>query len=78
MSLAVSNALMFNKSKEPTLLFVAVSNNGGNRSRAYPARNSKVFYIYSTDRNGKPSGFNPIASIEDSNFSLLGERVTSH
>lgn len=78
MSTAVSNALMFNKSKEPTLLFAAASNDGGNHGRAYPARDSKVFCVHSTDGNGNPSGFNPTASIEDSNFSLLGEHVTSH
>jgi hypothetical protein len=78
MSTAVSNALMFNANKEPTLLFAAASNDGGNRGRAYPARDSKVFCIHSTDGNGNPSGFNPTASTGDSNFSLLGEHVTSH
>ena len=77
-SIAVSNALMFNESKEPTLLFAAVLNDRGNRGRVYLARDSKVFYIHSTDSNGNPLGFNPIVSTEDFNFGLLGEHITSH
>jgi hypothetical protein len=58
-------------------LFAAASNDGANLRRAFPATEAKVFCIHSTDGHGNPSGFNPTASSDDANFSLLGEHVES-
>lgn len=72
-STAISNAL-----NKRTLLFAAASNDGANLGRAFPAKYPSVFCIHSTDGNGNPSSFNPTASDNDVNFSLLGEHVASH
>ncbi|KAK5698429.1 hypothetical protein LTR17_023661 [Elasticomyces elasticus] len=73
MKAAISNAL-YNQ----TLIFAAASNDGGNSGRAFPATYPGVFCIHSTDGNGNPSNFNPVAHANDNNFSLLGEYVYSH
>ncbi|KAL9110469.1 MAG: hypothetical protein Q9227_005013 [Pyrenula ochraceoflavens] len=61
------------------LIFAAASNDGANPKEqiAYPARQSQVFSVWSTDGNGNPSGFNP--DFDDDGFSLstLGENVVS-
>ncbi|EWG53143.1 hypothetical protein FVEG_17063 [Fusarium verticillioides 7600] len=61
-----------------TLMFAAASNDGANHGRAFPAKDSGVFCIHSSDANGRPSGFNPIAEEDDVNFCFLGENVESH
>ncbi|KLO93195.1 Uncharacterized protein LW93_6189 [Fusarium fujikuroi] len=61
-----------------TLMFAAASNDGANHGRAFPAKDSGVFCIHSSDANGRPSRFNPIAEEDDVNFCLLGENVESH
>ncbi|KAF5705677.1 intracellular serine protease [Fusarium mundagurra] len=70
---AIQNARM-----NRTLMFAAASNDGANHGRAFPAKDSGVFCIHSSDANGRPSGFNPIAEEDDVNFCLLGENVESH
>jgi subtilisin family serine protease len=60
------------------LMFAAASNDGANHGRAFPAKDSGVFCIHSSDANGRPSGFNPIAEEDDVNFCFLGENVESH
>jgi hypothetical protein len=60
------------------LLFAAASNDGGNRGREFPAKHSNVFCIHTTDGYGNPSSFNPSPPDGTRNFSLLGERVSSH
>ncbi|KAI7765384.1 hypothetical protein LZL87_007135 [Fusarium oxysporum] len=61
-----------------TLMFAAASNDGLNHGRAFPAKDSRVFCIHSSNGNGVPSGFNPMAEEDDVNFCLLGENVESH
>ncbi len=73
MTNAIANAL-----NERTLLFAAASNDGANLDRAFPAQYPGVFCIHSTDGYGNPSDFNPSASENDANYSLLGYQVSSH
>ncbi|KAK2689589.1 hypothetical protein QWA68_011989 [Fusarium oxysporum] len=67
-----------NAGKKQTLMFAAASNDGLNHGRAFPAKDSGVFCIHSSNGNGVPSGFNPMAEEDDVNLSLLGENVESH
>ncbi|KAF1985820.1 subtilisin-like protein [Aulographum hederae CBS 113979] len=62
-------------STPPTLLFAAASNHGGNRSRAYPARDDRVLAVHSTDTLGNPSPFNPSPLPDRDNLATLGEAV---
>lgn len=59
------------------LIFAAASNDGGNRKRAYPARDDKVICVHSSDGQGNPSVFNPTHVQNQDNFSTLGEAVKS-
>lgn len=59
------------------LIFAAASNSGGNRRRAYPARDDKVICVHSSDGHGNPSDFNPTPLRNQDNFSTLGEAVRS-
>jgi hypothetical protein len=61
------------------LLFAAASNNGGNdkNTRAYPARDYRVFCIHSADHWGAASNFNPPPRPHEPNFSILGKDVVS-
>ncbi|KFY52592.1 hypothetical protein V496_08343 [Pseudogymnoascus sp. VKM F-4515 (FW-2607)] len=61
---------------EETVLFAAARNNGGVKGIAYPASQTEVICINSTDGEGNPSPFNP-SPKEDKNFSTLGEAVLS-
>ncbi|KAH6972214.1 peptidase S8/S53 domain-containing protein [Ilyonectria sp. MPI-CAGE-AT-0026] len=56
------------------LVFAAASNDGGNRSRMFPARQLLVFAIHSTSGHGNMSNFNPDPK-RDENFSILGEYI---
>ncbi|KAH7116515.1 peptidase S8/S53 domain-containing protein, partial [Dactylonectria estremocensis] len=58
------------------LIFAAASNDGGNTSRMFPARQPGVFAIHSTNGYGAVSDFNPDPK-RDENFSLLGEDIQS-
>lgn len=64
------------ESKE-ILLFAAASNGGGNRQRAYPAKDHCVFCIHSSNGHGNKSGFNPNPVKDDRNFSVVGQHVES-
>lgn len=61
------------------LVFAAASNDGANPKEqiAFPARDSRVFCVYSTDGNGNPARYNP--EFQDDGFSLstMGENVMS-
>ena len=59
------------------LVFAAASNDGGNRKRAYPARDDKVICVHSSDGQGNPSDFSPTPIQNQDNFSTLGEAVRS-
>lgn len=59
------------------LIFAAASNAGGNRKRAYPARDDKVICVHSCDGRGNPSDFSPTSVQNQDNFSTLGEAVRS-
>lgn len=59
------------------LMFAAASNNGGNRGRAFPARQDEVICIHATDGYGNPSSFNSSPMKDHDNFSTLGEDVES-
>lgn len=59
------------------LLFAAASNNGGQRGRAYPAREANVICVHSTDARGNRSPFSPTAVPQDVNLATVGEGVIS-
>ena len=61
------------------LVFAAASNDGANPKEqiAFPARDSRVFSVYSTDGHGNPSGYNPEFQDDDFSLSTLGENVIS-
>ncbi|OBT94327.2 hypothetical protein VE01_07702 [Pseudogymnoascus verrucosus] len=59
-----------------TVLFAAARNNGGLKQIAYPASETEVICINSTDGEGNPSSFNP-SSKNDKNFGTVGEAVLS-
>ncbi|KAJ0108959.1 Intracellular serine protease [Diaporthe amygdali] len=59
------------------LLFAAASNSGGQRGRAYPAREANVVCVHSTDARGNRSPFSPTASPQDVNLATVGEAVNS-
>lgn len=63
-----------NKNK---ILFAAASNDGGNGRIAYPATDSRVICINSTDGLGNKSGFNPSEKASGDNFATLGAGVES-
>ncbi|KFZ13581.1 hypothetical protein V502_06536 [Pseudogymnoascus sp. VKM F-4520 (FW-2644)] len=71
----IKRAILHAHSNE-TVLFAAARNNGGVKGIAYPASQTEVICINSTDGEGNPSPFNP-SSKEDKNFSTLGEAVLS-
>ncbi|KAI1658708.1 pfs domain-containing protein [Daldinia decipiens] len=72
LELAIMNAY-----SKHVLLFAAASNSGGQRGRAYPAREQNVICINSTDANGNRSGFSPTAVPDDINLATVGEAVES-
>ncbi|KAI0101217.1 pfs domain-containing protein [Daldinia grandis] len=72
LELAIMNAY-----SKHVLLFAAASNSGGQRGRAYPARDQNVICINSTDANGNRSGFSPTAVPDDINLATVGEAVES-
>lgn len=59
------------------IMFAAASNSGGNHGRAYPASDSKVICIHSTDGKGNRSSFSPTAKKRCDNFALPGENIES-
>ncbi|KAF5530947.1 intracellular serine protease [Fusarium mexicanum] len=71
------NAIGYAREKN-TLMFAAASNDGLNHGRAFPAKDSRVFCIHSSNGLGVPSGFNPMAEEDDVNLCLLGEDVESY
>lgn len=71
----IKREILYAHSKE-TVLFAAARNNGGVKGIAYPASQTEVICINSTDGEGNPSPFNP-SPKEDKNFSTLGEAVLS-
>jgi hypothetical protein len=60
------------------LIFAAASNEGANRTIAWPARRKGVFCIHSTDSFGNPSDFTPTNNWNPYSFGLIGENVESH
>jgi len=58
------------------IIFAAASNEGGNQGVSYPARNSEVIPIFSTDGQGNRSKFNP-EPIKNGSFAILGEGIES-
>ncbi|XXG96336.1 hypothetical protein Hte_002618 [Hypoxylon texense] len=68
---------IMNAYSKHVLLFAAASNSGGQRGRAYPAREQNVICIHSTDANGNRSGFSPTAVPDDINLATVGEAVES-
>ncbi|KAI0379221.1 pfs domain-containing protein [Hypomontagnella monticulosa] len=68
---------IMNAYSKHVLLFAAASNSGGQRGRAYPARDPNVICINSTDTNGNRSGFSPTAVLDDINLATVGEAVES-
>jgi subtilisin family serine protease len=63
--------------KRDKLVFAAASNDGGNSGRAFPARQSGVICIHSTDKHGNRSLLNPSPVEELDNFSILGQHIES-
>ena len=59
------------------IIFAAARNDGGNRARAYPAKQSEVIGIHFANGNGQASDYNPRTEIGTDNFSTLGEAVES-
>jgi Subtilase family len=59
------------------IMFAAASNDGGNSGRAFPASDSNVICIHSTDGKGNKSSFSPTHHETSLNFSVLGENVKS-
>jgi len=59
------------------LIFAAASNGGDNTDRAYPARDSNVFCIHSTNAMGNRSEFSLTAEKYTHNFATIGEAVES-
>ncbi|KAJ8120698.1 hypothetical protein ONZ43_g2660 [Nemania bipapillata] len=58
-------------------MLAAASNDGSLEKVAFPARLNQVLCIYSADGYGSSSLFNPLPSIAEDNFTILGERVES-
>jgi hypothetical protein len=58
------------------IIFAAASNEGGNQDVTYPARDSEVIPIFSTDGKGSKSDFNP-NPIKSGSFAILGEGIES-
>ncbi|KAK4224121.1 hypothetical protein QBC38DRAFT_26708 [Podospora fimiseda] len=57
------------------IVFAAASNEGGNRTRTFPATHPRVICIHSADGYGNPSKFNPTAIQYRHNFCALGEHI---
>ncbi|KAL2192637.1 peptidase S8/S53 domain-containing protein, partial [Corynascus similis CBS 632.67] len=57
------------------ILFAAASNDGGNRVRAYPAKQESVICVHSSDGYGNASSFNPTAQDGTDNFCFVGESI---
>jgi hypothetical protein len=58
------------------MIFAAASNDGGNDSLAFPAREDQVICIGSTDGEGNKSNFTPAPHVYNK-FSTIGEAVKS-
>ncbi|KAM0350648.1 hypothetical protein ACHAPU_003135 [Fusarium lateritium] len=59
------------------LMFAAASNSGARLGRAYPASNSQVICVHSTDTDGQASKFSPTAEPNTINLATVGEFVES-
>lgn len=72
----IAKAINYAVGKE-TLLFAAASNNSENKRNpiGYPARDSNVICVNSTDDQGNKSTFSPHGVERDYNFAILGEMV---
>ncbi|KAH6950808.1 hypothetical protein DER45DRAFT_578932 [Fusarium avenaceum] len=62
---------------EKVLMFAAASNSGARLGRAYPASNSQVICVHSTDTYGVASSFSPTAEPNAINLATIGESVES-
>jgi subtilisin family serine protease len=64
--------------KNKKLIFAAASNNGGNGSRPWPAKQPGVFCIHATNERGWANHkMNPTAMSSMDNFATLGENIES-
>jgi subtilisin family serine protease len=59
------------------IIFAAASNGGGNSGLAYPANQNEVICIGASDGKGNKSDFTPGPYPDISNYTTLGEGVTS-
>jgi hypothetical protein len=59
------------------IIFAAASNGGGNSGLAYPANQNEVICIGASDGKGNKSDFTPGPYPDVTNFTTLGEGVTS-
>ncbi|KAJ4315293.1 hypothetical protein N0V84_008449 [Fusarium piperis] len=70
----IRNALVeASKAEKPPLFFAATRNDGAHKRMAWPARDSSVIGISSTDGNGLASPFNPSDKDTDSIMYAFGE-----
>jgi hypothetical protein len=60
------------------VMFAAASNDGGNESEAWPARDPDVISIYAADGYGNGYGRNPTPPDHGEAFSILGVEVRGH
>ncbi|KAK4220862.1 peptidase S8/S53 domain-containing protein [Podospora fimiseda] len=65
-------SMAVNKQK---IVFAAASNEGGNRTRTFPATHPRVICIHAADGYGNPSKFDPTAIQYRHNFCSLGEHI---
>ena len=63
------------KTDNPPLFFAATRNDGAHKPMAWPARDRLVIGVSSTDGNGNPSPFNPLAEYTDTILHAFGEGV---
>lgn len=61
--------------RSKVIMLAAASNNGGNKSLTWPAREPTVFKIYATDGYGNSYERNPTQRRHDDNFAILGSCV---
>lgn len=59
------------------LMFAAAANSGGRLGRAYPASNSQVVCVHSTNTYGSASDSSPTAQLNSINIATVGESVES-
>lgn len=65
--------------RKPVLVFAAASNNSADKPhpRGYPARESDVICVHSTDDQGNQSKFSPAGMERSFNFAILGENLNA-